>query len=228
MKKFTLIELLVVVAIIGILLSILLPSLYRAREMSKRAVCKSNMNQIHKMINIYALQHNKRISLGMPNGEKYQNTYFFAGRPDRMPFNYYYYYAADLIDAPEAWTCPSQTSEGFLFNSSANRWPPLNGSTKTRSSYSNRAKLRGAKNRSFPMLDRLESQVIMSDVVTNRTALNLHHVQGTNVMALDGSVHWVVHSVFKTHMDTFINFNTSNNNNWVNMFKKFESNIGLN
>jgi len=53
-RGFTLIELLVVVAIIALLISILLPSLGRAREQAKKAFCANNLGQFGRALQLYA------------------------------------------------------------------------------------------------------------------------------------------------------------------------------
>jgi len=60
-KAFTLIELLVVISIIALLLSILMPSLQRAKEMGMRAVCLSNLHQLPISWAVYASNNDDRI-----------------------------------------------------------------------------------------------------------------------------------------------------------------------
>ena len=64
-KGFTLIELLVVVAIIALLISILLPSLARARELAKRAVCAANLRGIGQSAYIYSNDYNERFPVDL-------------------------------------------------------------------------------------------------------------------------------------------------------------------
>lgn len=57
-KAFTLIELLVVIAIIALLVSILLPSLNRAKDLAKRVICSSNLHNVAIASVLYATENN--------------------------------------------------------------------------------------------------------------------------------------------------------------------------
>lgn len=79
MKKFTLIELLVVVAIIGILVSILLPSLEKSREVARQAVCLSNLSQLAKASITYTLGNDGFFPLEVRSSRSIKHPNKFRG-----------------------------------------------------------------------------------------------------------------------------------------------------
>jgi len=63
---FTLVELLVVISIIALLMSVLLPSLSRAREQAKRTVCANNLHQTGVSLIMYAGEFNSQFPRTQP------------------------------------------------------------------------------------------------------------------------------------------------------------------
>ena len=66
-RQFSLIELLVVIAIIGILASMILPALGKARKTSQQAVCNSQQKQIGTSIYLYVDDNEYMPSTSHPN-----------------------------------------------------------------------------------------------------------------------------------------------------------------
>ena len=58
---FTLIELLVVISIIALLLSIVMPTLTKAKDAARNVVCRSNLKQWVYTCNAFALEHKDKM-----------------------------------------------------------------------------------------------------------------------------------------------------------------------
>jgi prepilin-type N-terminal cleavage/methylation domain-containing protein/prepilin-type processing-associated H-X9-DG protein len=88
-SAFTLIELLVVIAIIGILASLLLPSLSRAKQSAYRIQCINNLKQLGAAIEMYTSDHDGR--LPGPVWQGLYDTYFddFPGTQGRIRLPFY-------------------------------------------------------------------------------------------------------------------------------------------
>ena len=114
---FTLIELLVVVGIISVLVSLLLPSLQKARDQANRIACQSNLRQSYVAVVMYANDNRDWFPFASAGGSGVANNAidpdvaFNAVAAPRPPQYYYLNFYSGLypryIGSPKVWLCPA-------------------------------------------------------------------------------------------------------------------------
>jgi prepilin-type N-terminal cleavage/methylation domain-containing protein len=154
---FTLVELLVVIGIIAVLISVLLPTLSRARESARRTQCLSNLRQIAVFLNMYANVNQQQVPLGFissgnasaASGNNYYLSIASATPDGDFPQKVRYVGLGLFLKmgyvkegGPSAGTaqifyCPSFLGDVFhSYDGNNNKWPPSKQSV--RCTYSSR------------------------------------------------------------------------------------------
>ncbi|MHC5111473.1 MAG: type II secretion system protein [Planctomycetota bacterium] len=115
---FTLIELLVVISIITLLMSLLMPTLGRARESAKQVVCRNNLRSIWTGVLQYTFAHKDRlpymedINLNDPNADPFDPAPEYANTVGRV---------LDYYVGEGSWVCPGAI-RGYPANAPDGEW----------------------------------------------------------------------------------------------------------
>jgi len=116
-RGFTLVELMVVVAILALLLTFLMPSLQRVREITRRAVCGTNLSSLGKAWMIYFKDNNNKtpqthnVNPSVPDSIAQFHNMIYCGRehttgkPDYI--NAGVLYREGLVSGQQAYVCPT-------------------------------------------------------------------------------------------------------------------------
>lgn len=125
-RGFTLIELLVVIGVIGILMSMLLPALSRAREAANRTCCLANLHQIGVFLQQYQNQYDDQLPIYITPA--YLDKAFYHGEINNYT-NLGLLVPANIAppsgsEAGRVFYCPGSSIRGTLrgFNHASNPW----------------------------------------------------------------------------------------------------------
>src|SRR6185437_5183141 len=126
-RAFTLVELLVVIGIIAVLISVLLPTLSKARDAAARTACLSNMRQISDIMRLYAVDAKDAIPIGYVGAPTPLKQFSYVmningggGAPAVTEMGFLG--LAELCKSPKVLYCPSEQDILFQYDSLQNVW----------------------------------------------------------------------------------------------------------
>jgi prepilin-type N-terminal cleavage/methylation domain-containing protein/prepilin-type processing-associated H-X9-DG protein len=210
MRGFTLVELLVVIAIIALLLSILMPSLGKARELARGIYCQANLKQSGLASNLY-----------MIDNQDYLPTYGMVGTSvtSVMRGSYITGFLDPYIKRPEAknwssskiiWRCPSDktyfgkigtdgTCTSYMLNAQKTVWLKRNGWEREWLPYKIMDYPKAADENQMDLLRVTDSVQLKHRISAKEAYLadlewisgeNYRHRGGYNVLFLDWHIAW--------------------------------------
>lgn len=188
-RGFTLIDILVSLAIIGVLISLLLPSLGAIRETTRKVVCASNVRQVGIGVLMYAEANRETMpySRYAPIGNNPQAKPVLTMKLRiTVPTEHFdglgRLFEGEYLPAPGVFYCPSHRGE-HRFDAYSSQWASLQGQIYGNYQY------RGASpngNTRFPVT----GQRGFSLVTDGLTQTDYNHLVGSNVLMADGSLSW--------------------------------------
>ena len=123
-RAFSLVELLVVVAVIALLMAITAPSLQRAKELTRRSICATQLHHQGVACNTYAAEGDKLYPPSVTVGHwPFGGMSTIAGQPDK-PAGQAILHLAGLLPGKDSLYCPSAVVESGI--TTVRHWRPEN------------------------------------------------------------------------------------------------------
>jgi prepilin-type N-terminal cleavage/methylation domain-containing protein/prepilin-type processing-associated H-X9-DG protein len=115
---FTLVELLVVIAIVAVLMSLLMPSLSRARAGAKRVRCSHNLRQIYTAVDLYTQDHSQTYPSAQDPVHENPTYWLWMGRGWRRFVRPYIGSNIDVNNPSVLW-CPDDRTDKAKYESTS-------------------------------------------------------------------------------------------------------------
>jgi type II secretory pathway pseudopilin PulG len=192
---------LVTIAVIGVLISILAPSLASVRDTAQQVVCRSNVRQLGIGIDLYAEDYKGVVpaskAADLPSGSIETMTLRFGAAPANLSNHWDglgQLYILDYLPAPKLYYCPSHKGNN-PFARYVDQWGGRDGVIVGNYQYRGHGPVLmtvTTNTNTMPVTTVLASIRPSAAIVSDglRTQADFNHVIGANVLRSDLSVGW--------------------------------------